>query len=464
MQGLGPEANNVLEQLAQMRQQVAEQGLSQTIHQRLVRYNAIETGQIEGLYKVSRGSTESLIEQGIKASLISHEDTGGLGNSEQIAQQMQDQQAVLEGLFAVIKEQPPLSLAGIRGLHAQLCANQSSVRAKDSLGNWQDVELLKGEWKQQPNNPRREDGRIFCYCPPEEVQQEMQELVDCYHQGLASIQQLEPEQGQVRQEVSREQSEEGQASAAIRSLVLTAWLHHRFTLIHPFQDGNGRMVRVLASMLLIKQGYYPLLVRSEDRASYIQALEQADCGRLQALAEFILHSQQQSLHFAQQQLSQHQLQQRKVELGQLLAQQEEASAEWQEQRAERQRFLEALLRFVEGELREIFQALQQPPEIRCSSNDKGTTADWYIRLEHISEIYYCSLNEAAQGGYRAVLHTRPLHLSEHHLYQGPEGQGLGQLEQDLEQAANGQQETATKFSEFALLIARDWMKKAYPQG
>ena len=27
------------------------------------------------------------------------------------------------------------------------------------------------------------------------------------------------------------------------------WLHHRFTQIHPFQDGNGRVARALASLV-----------------------------------------------------------------------------------------------------------------------------------------------------------------------------------------------------------------------
>jgi len=35
--------------------------------------------------------------------------------------------------------------------------------------------------------------------------------------------------------------------------VRAAWLqHHRFTWIHPFQDGNGRVARALASLVFLK--------------------------------------------------------------------------------------------------------------------------------------------------------------------------------------------------------------------
>ena len=37
--------------------------------------------------------------------------------------------------------------------------------------------------------------------------------------------------------------------------VEAAWLHHRFTQIHPFEDGNGRVARALASLVFIPDGF-----------------------------------------------------------------------------------------------------------------------------------------------------------------------------------------------------------------
>ncbi len=62
--------------------------------------------------------------------------------------------------------------------------------------------------------------------------------------------------------------------------VEAAWLHHRFTQIHPFQDGNGRVARAIASLIFIKANWFPLVVRSDEKAKYLDELEKADFGNL----------------------------------------------------------------------------------------------------------------------------------------------------------------------------------------
>ena len=49
--------------------------------------------------------------------------------------------------------------------------------------------------------------------------------------------------------------------------------HLRLTAIHPFTDGNGRTVRLLMNLMLIRGGYPPIAVRPEDRKTYLDALE-----------------------------------------------------------------------------------------------------------------------------------------------------------------------------------------------
>ena len=73
--------------------------------------------------------------------------------------------------------------------------------------------------------------------------------------------------------------------------VEAAWLHHRFTQIHPFQDGNGRIARAIATLVFIKGGWFPLVVRDRERARYIEALEQADGGDLKPLVDYFARLQ-----------------------------------------------------------------------------------------------------------------------------------------------------------------------------
>jgi hypothetical protein len=73
--------------------------------------------------------------------------------------------------------------------------------------------------------------------------------------------------------------------------VEAAWLHHRFTQIHPFQDGNGRIARALASLVFISSGWFPLIITRDDRAPYLDALEEADQNGLGALIELFVSRQ-----------------------------------------------------------------------------------------------------------------------------------------------------------------------------
>jgi len=69
-------------------------------------------------------------------------------------------------------------------------------------------------------------------------------------------------------------------------LLKTAIAHHRFAWIHPYDNGNGRTVRLLTYAMLIKQGFNvnlgrilnPTAVFCNDRNEYYDALALADVG------------------------------------------------------------------------------------------------------------------------------------------------------------------------------------------
>jgi fido (protein-threonine AMPylation protein) len=226
------------------------------IKRRFNREWAIETGQIEGVYNLDRGVTETLIERGI-VSFIIPSNAGG----ERTASIISDHLEVLEGLFAFVKSERSLTVGYIKELHAALLRNQDGYEVTDSLGRVARHELRKGEFKSHGNSVSKPDGTVHQYCPPEQVASEMDRLIDLYKEF---------------------------EQAGFPPEVRAAWLHHAFTQIHPFADGNGRVARVLATLVLIRAHLFPLLVGRDQRTEYLDCLEAADGGDLGPFVEFIV--------------------------------------------------------------------------------------------------------------------------------------------------------------------------------
>lgn len=245
----------------EQRQQLGEPSSISEFTERLKREWAIETGLIERLYTLDRGITELMIEQGVSAALIPHRSTQ---EPERAVAMIGDQQDAIESVFAFVKGQRTLSTSYVKELHSLFTRNQDSAEGRDQFGKEVRVPLLKGEYKMHENNPTRPDGTVHLYCPPEHVAAEMDKLVEMHarHADVA------PE-------------------------VEAAWLHHRFSQIHPFQDGNGRIARALATLIFIKANWLPLVVRDAQRKRYIEALGEADGGNLGELVRFFAALQRQ---------------------------------------------------------------------------------------------------------------------------------------------------------------------------
>jgi len=218
---------------------------------------AIETGQIEGLYTLRRGITEQLITEGLDGVRSVHTFEGV--DDATIQGLLADQEAALELVFAVVKQERPLSHSVLCEWHALLTRHQETVVGLTLEGCRVQVPFEeKGVYKIRPNNPRRPDGVIHEYCPPEQCRSEMDRLFSLY----ADIQ-------------KKNYPVEAEA----------AWLHHRFVAIHPFRDGNGRVSRLLMAYAYVLRGLPPPVIRAAEREAYIDALEAADGGNLRPFTE-----------------------------------------------------------------------------------------------------------------------------------------------------------------------------------
>ena len=184
--------------------------------ERLDRSWAIETGIIEGLYTLDRGVTETLVLRGFNAEYIG---TGASNrNPDELLRVLEDHRRAAQGVYQEIREGRHLSKNLIRSLHLTLTQHQPTYTVYDQFGNRFETALDRGGFKTLPNNPTRPDGGIHEYCPPVQVDSEIDNLVEWHGKHKAK---------------------------GYHPLLVAAWLHHAFSQIHPFQDGNGRVARAL---------------------------------------------------------------------------------------------------------------------------------------------------------------------------------------------------------------------------
>lgn len=90
--------------------------------------------------------------------------------------------------------------------------------------------------------------------------------------------------------------EEEQFLAEVISLV--AWFQHRFVWIHPFQDYNGRIARLLTNLILLNLGLPIASIKADtdkDRETYIKSLKQADKRNYVALENLLANALKESL-------------------------------------------------------------------------------------------------------------------------------------------------------------------------
>ena len=209
---------------------------------------SIETGLIERAYYLERGTTQLLIERGFVEGLIPHRN--GQHPAEVITM-LRDHENVLGALFDFADSGRDLSVGYVKELHAEMLRAQETVVGADQFGNKTHIPMNHGLFKKRPNNPHTPEGKLHEYCPPEQVDSEMDRLMEMHKKHSAHS-----------------------------PLASAAWLHHRFVQIHPFEDGNGRIARCLASLVFIRAGMFPMVVMNEERGEYLDALDDANRGSL----------------------------------------------------------------------------------------------------------------------------------------------------------------------------------------
>ena len=131
-------------------------------------------------------------------------------------------------------------------------------------------QIMVGSYKTQPNSVRLPNGELFEYTAPQEVPIKMQELMEWYRDE----------------------------QTALHPVTLAAMFHYKFVCIHPFDDGNGRVSRLLMNYVLLAHKLPPVVIKSSDKQNYLHALHLADTGQYEAFIRYIAEQVVSSLEMA----------------------------------------------------------------------------------------------------------------------------------------------------------------------
>ena len=159
----------------------------------------------------------------------------------------------------LVKRREALTENVIRQLHVLILKENHYVDARTASGEATKVFVQVGSYKTTPNHVLTVTGETLLFSSPMDTPLHMRELIDWYQAA----------------------SQEGDP------IEVSCVFHHRFTRIHPFADGNGRVARLLANFILMMSGYPPVIIKTEEKDGYFAALRLADADNPSAFVEYI---------------------------------------------------------------------------------------------------------------------------------------------------------------------------------
>ena len=160
--------------------------------------------------------------------------------------------------LAADKERP-LTEQVIKNLNEIILVRTFWKNAQTQDGQSTSREIKIGDYKEFSNSVRLQNGEMFHYASPTDTPIKMAELLDWYR---------------------KEELESN-------PLILAAMLHYKFVRIHPFDDGNGLISRLLMNYVLLKHNLPPVVIKSKEKSDYLSALHLADVGDYEAFISYI---------------------------------------------------------------------------------------------------------------------------------------------------------------------------------
>lgn len=144
----------------------------------------------------------------------------------------------------------PMTETFIRQVHKILLREDYVVHRNLPGGITTSYTVHAGCYKTRPNSVITLSGERFEYASPEETPMLMFDLIQWY--------------------------QEEESKGELSPLELAAIFHYRYIRIHPFEDGNGRIARLMMNYILARHNYPLIVVPTKTKQEYLSALSSVD--------------------------------------------------------------------------------------------------------------------------------------------------------------------------------------------
>ena len=216
--------------------------------------NAIEGNSL------TLGETKALLFHDVVASGKRMRDHDDIRNHNKVVAEVE----------SLVTDERPITEHMIREMHEVLMGREPYyIPAQTAEGVPTRQRIEPGNYKKIPNHAITATGETLSFASPEETPARMTDLVKWYRQE--------------------------EATPTMPPVALAAEFHYRFVRIHPFDDGNGRMSRLLMNLILLRHGYPMTVIKATDRNRYLAALSAADAADPEPFLRFIIENVEASL-------------------------------------------------------------------------------------------------------------------------------------------------------------------------
>lgn len=209
------------------------------------------SSHIEG-NSLTFGETKALVLWGITAQGKPLRDHLEIKGHNEVVEYVMD---IIKGKEITINE------SFIREFHKIIIPEEYLLDAQTEQGIMTKRKIIPGKYKTNPNSVITSTGEIFEFATPEETPAKMMDLMNWY----------------------KNETEKNDT----HPLIIASMFHYNFVRIHPFDDGNGRMSRILMNIVLMKYGFPPVIINTDLKSDYLNSLQYADQANLDKFIIFI---------------------------------------------------------------------------------------------------------------------------------------------------------------------------------